>query len=74
MLLGVRAGDGVDRLLLFLQWTNDLPQMPRFVGEVGADDIFPRWADAQAVCRLVVAPKERLCHIDADSGSETFLR
>src|SRR5262245_9635963 len=57
MLFGVRAGDDIDRLLFLLQRTYDLPQMPGLVGEVRADDIFPCWADAQAVRRLVVGPE-----------------
>src|SRR5205085_9666820 len=47
VLLRVRAGDDVDRLLLLLQRTNDLPQMPGLVSEVGANDIVPCRADAQ---------------------------
>src|SRR5438874_1568946 len=57
MLLGVRAGDDVDRLLLVLQRADDFPQVPGPVGEVGADDLLPRRADGQAVRRLVVGPE-----------------
>src|SRR5439155_9119371 len=49
MLLGVRAGDDVDRLLLLLQRTNDLPQMPGPVGQIRADHVLPRRADGLAV-------------------------
>src|SRR6202030_543369 len=57
MLLGVRAGNDIDRLFLLLQRTNDFPQMPSLVGEVWADDLFPSRADAQAIRRLVVGPE-----------------
>src|SRR5438067_7770353 len=37
--------------------------MPGLVGEIGADDLFPSRADAQAVCGLVVGPeREALPH------------
>src|SRR5205807_7027403 len=63
MIFGVRASDDIDRLFLLLQRTNDFPQMPGLVGEVGANDLFPSRADAQAVRSLVVSPEgEALPH------------
>src|SRR5262249_26713676 len=57
MLLGVRAGHDVDCLWLLLQRANDFSKMRGLVAEVRANDILPSWADAQAVCRLVVRPE-----------------
>src|SRR5262249_58801752 len=63
VLLGVRAGDDVNRLLLLLQRTDDVAQVSGLIREIGADNVFAGRADAQAIRRLVVRPEgETLPH------------